>query len=334
MSQTVNRRILLAAKPSDKLEPQHFSIEDAPIDEPGAGEILIKILYLSLDAANRAWMQGRTYRDEVGAGVVMPGNALGEVVTSNDASFAPGDLVEGDLGWQSYAVHPAQDLQKRTTHEPLSHLLGILGITGKTAYFGLLDVGRPKPGDVVVVSAAAGAVGSVAGQIAKHMGCQVIGITGSAKKCNWITQTLGFDGAINYREQKVGKALREACPQGIDVYFDNTGGDILEAALFSMKQGGRIVCCGAVSQYDTGNPGPGPRGVPGLIVTKRLTMEGFVVMDFAPRWAEAELRLAQWAEAGYIHVAEDILEGLEQAPTGLIGLLAGENTGKRLVKVA
>ena len=333
-----NRQILLADKPTDKLSPDHFKLVTAPMPEAGAGEVLCRTLYISLDAANRAWMQGQTYRDQVAAGTVMAGGVLAEVVASNDDRLAPGDLVEGDGGWQDYFVQPAKHLWKRARPAddgwPLTHLLSILGITGKTAYFGLLNIGRPKEGETVVVSAAAGAVGSVVGQIAKIKGARVIGIAGGDKKCAWLTDALGFDAAIDYRAGNLFKALKQHCPDGIDVYFDNVGGAVLEAALFNMALHGRIACCGAVSQYDTGTPDPGPRGVPGLIVVKRLMMQGFIVMDFHSDWPAAETQLAQWVQQGRVKVAEDVLDGLEAAPAGLVGLLAGDNIGKRMIKVA
>src|SRR5262245_9431276 len=213
-------------------------------------------------------------------------------------------------------------------------ILSGLGVTSLTAYFGLLDVGRPAAGETVLVSAAAGAVGSVAAQLAKIHGCLVVGLAGSDDKCGWLTRDLGLDAAINYRAGDLGRSLRDACPQGIDVYFDNVGGPSLEAALFQMRSGGRIVCCGAASQYDTGSPGPGPRGVPGLLVVKRLRMEGFIVMDFYARRQQAEDALAGLIADKRLVVREDIVEGLERAPQALIGLLHGDNIGKRMVRVS
>jgi len=212
--------------------------------------------------------------------------------------------------------------------------MSVLGMTGATAYFGLLDLGKPQPGETVVVSAAAGAVGSIVGQIAKLKGCRVVGIAGSDEKCAWLTDELGFDAAINYRSEHVADAVRAACPNGVDVFFDNTGGPVLEAALSRMNQGGRIVCCGVVSQYDTANPAPGPRGVPGLLVTKRLRMEGFIVMDYFADRAAAESELAGSVADGRLRVVEDVIPGLEHAPAALVGLLAGDNIGKRMVRVS
>lgn len=329
-----NREITLTATPHGKLSADQFALADAPMPEPGDGEVLVKVLYISIDAANRAWMQGRTYRDQVLPGTKMAGGALAQVVASKHADFAPGDIVEADTGWCDYASLPGKALIKRTPRGPLTHLLSILGVTGKTAYFGMLEIGRPQEGETVVVSAAAGAVGSVAGQLAKERGARVVGIAGSDEKCRWLTRELGFDAAINYHEESVVQALKREAPDGVDVFFDNVGGDVFEAVLFRMNLRGRIVCCGAVSQYDTETPAHGPRGVPGLIVTKRLKVEGFIVMDFMDRAAKAESELAGYAAQGHIKVAEDIVEGLENAPKALVGLLNGENVGKRLVHVA
>ncbi|MCG8696231.1 MAG: NADP-dependent oxidoreductase [Minwuiales bacterium] len=335
MSDEVNRQVLLAERPKEKLEESHFTRRDVPISEPGNGEALTRTLYISLDAANRAWMSPvATYTKPVEIGGVMDGFTLAEVVRSNDPSLVPGDIVEGMNGWQDYGVAPAKHLHKVAPIKPLSHLLSGLGVTGKTAYFGLLDVGQPKEGETVLVSAAAGAVGSFVGQIAKLKGCRAVGIAGTDEKCRWLTEELGFDAAINYKTEDMNPALRAACPDGIDVYFDNVGGPILEAALFQTNQNGRIVCCGSVSQYDTATPDPGPRGVPGLLVVKRIKMQGFIVMDFYARRQQAESDLAAWIGDGKIKVREDIIDGLENAPAALVGLLAGENTGKRMVRVA
>jgi NADPH-dependent curcumin reductase CurA len=328
-----NRQIVLREKPAGKLSPDHFTLREAPVPTPGPGEVLTRAIYLSLDAANRAWMHGRTYTDPVEAGDVMHGLTLARVEASNDAAFKAGDLVEAVGGWQDYSVQEAKALSKIAPVKPLSHALSITGVTGKTAYFGMLEIGKPKPGETVLVSAAAGAVGSVAGQIAKLQGARVVGLAGADDKCQWLTRELGFDAAINYRSGPLPKLLRQACPRGVDVFFDNVGGDVFEAALFAMNGRGRIVCCGAVSQYDTATPTAGPRGVPGLFVVKRLKVEGFIVMDFYKKRAEAEQRLAEWARDGRIKVAEDIIDGLENAPQALCGLLAGENRGKRMVRV-
>ena len=334
MERRTNRQILLVEKPADQLAPEHFRLAQAPVPEPQDGEVLLRVRYISLDAANRAWMQGATYRSAVEAGAVMAGAALAEVIGSRADGFAPGDLVFGDTGWQDYAALPARQLIRLPKITPVTHLLSVYGIAGLTAYFGLLHVGRPKPGETVVVSAAAGSVGSLAGQIGKIKGCRVVGIAGGREKCDWLTGALGFDAAVDYKAGNLFKALKAAAPQGIDVYFDNVGGDILEACLAQMNLRGRIACCGAVSQYDRMPAGHGPRGVPGLIVVKRLVMQGFIVTDYFNEREPALADLQSWVAAGRLKVQEDVIEGLENTPRALIGLLAGENRGKRMVRVA
>ena len=330
---TINHQIVLTELPQGKLAPDHFTAAQGPVPIPGDGEVLLRTLYVSLDAANRAWMQGATYRAALKAGDVMAGGALAEVVESRSAGLAPGDLVFADTGWQNYAALPARHLTKLPRMEPLSHLLSVFGVAGLTAYFGLLECGKPKAGETVVVSAAAGSVGLFVGQIAKLKGCRTVGIAGGAAKCAMLTGELGFDAAVDYKAGDTRRALRAACPDGIDVYFDNVGGDVLEACLFNMALHGRVVCCGAVSQYDGDAPPHGPRGVPGLIVTKRLNLRGFVVMDFYEQSEAALADLTAWVKSGQIVVREDIIDGLENLPAALIGLLAGENIGKRMVKV-
>ena len=334
MSAAPNRQIILAETPKGKLGPEHFRMSSAPMPEPKDGEVLLRVRYISLDAANRAWMQGATYRDAVVAGSVMAGASISEVVESKAPGFSPGDLVFADAGWQDYAALPAKRLMKVPKVEPMTHLLSVFGISGLTAYFGLLNIGQPAAGETVVVSAAAGAIGSLVGQIAKIKGCRVVGIAGGQKKCDWLVKDLGFDVAVDYKAGPVFKPLKAAAPQGIDVYFDNVGGEIFEACLAQMKNHGRIACCGAVSAYDGAAPATGPRGVPGLIVVKRLTLKGFIVTDFFAERAAALADLQSWMKAGKLKVEEDIIDGLENTPAALIGLLAGENRGKRMVKVA
>src|SRR5229473_2149473 len=288
MNDNVNRQVLLVEKPTGKLGPEHFKISKAAIPEPGEGEVLLRVRYISLDAANRAWMHGATYRAAVEANTVMAGGGIADVVSSKAPGLAPGDIVFGDTGWQDYA--------------------------GLTAYFGLLDVGKPKAGETVVVSAAAGSVGSIVGQIARIKGCRVVGIAGGKDKCNWLTSELGFDAAVDYKDGAVFKALKAAAPDGIDVYFDNVGGDILEACLSQMNNRGRIACCGAISQYDGAPSAHGPRGVPGLIVVKRLIMQGFIVMDFMDQRDEALTDLQSWVASGKLKVQEDVINGLENTP--------------------
>jgi NADPH-dependent curcumin reductase CurA len=329
-----NRQIVLAEIPQGKLGLQHFRLTDGSMPVPGDDEALLRVRYISLDAANRAWMQGATYRDAVTAGTVMAGAAIAEVVDSKAAGFAAGDLVFADTGWQEYAVLPAKRLIKVPRIEPMTNLLSVYGVAGLTAYFGLLRIADPKPGETVVVSAAAGSVGSIVGQIAKIKGCRVVGIAGGREKCDWLVQHLGFDAAVDYKADAAFKALKQAAPKGIDVYFDNVGGDILEACLFQMNTGGRISCCGAISAYDGAAPPAGPRGVPGLIVVKRLTLKGFIVTDFFGERDKAIADLVSWVTAGKLKVEEDVIDGLENTPRALIGLLAGDNRGKRMVKVS
>ncbi|HEV2531596.1 NADP-dependent oxidoreductase [Phenylobacterium sp.] len=328
-----NRQIVLDQIPQGKLGPEHFKLVETARPEAAEGEVLVRTRYISLDAANRAWMQGATYRSALTSGQVMAGGALSEVVTSHDPSLKPGDLVWGDTGWQDYATAPAKRLTKLPAMEPVTHLLSVYGVAGLTAYFGLLECGKPKAGETVVVSAAAGSVGSLVGQIAKIKGCRVVGIAGGEEKGRWLVDELGFDAAADYKAGNLRAQLKENAPGGIDVYFDNVGGDIFETCLFAMNNFGRIACCGALSQYDGAPPAHGPRGVPGLIVTKRLTLRGFVMYDFDDRRDEALKDLQTWVAEGKLKVQEDILDGLENTPAALIGLLAGENRGKRMVKV-
>jgi hypothetical protein len=334
MAASSNRQILLAEVPKGKLGPEHFKLAQAPMPVPREGEVLLRVRLISLDAANRAWMQGATYREAVTAGSVMAGGAIAEVMESKAPGFAPGDLVFTDTGWQEHVALPAKRLTKVPKIEPLTHLISVYGIAGLTAYFGLLRIADPKPGETVVVSAAAGSVGSLVGQIAKIKGCRVVGIAGGKAKCDWLVAALGFDAAVDYKAGPVFKALKEAAPKGIDVYFDNVGGDILEACLFQMNTHGRVSCCGAISAYDGAAPPAGPRGVPGLIVVKRLTLKGFIVTDFFAEREKAIAELVSWVAAGKLKVEEDIIDGLENTPRALIGLLAGENRGKRMVRVA
>jgi NADPH-dependent curcumin reductase CurA len=330
-----NRQFLIDHLPTGKLTPDVFKPHEGAMPAVGEGDVLVRTRYISLDAANRAWMWGATYRAAVKAGDVMAGGALAEVVESKAPGFAPGDLVWGDTGWQDYAAVKGKHLTKlgkAPEGQPITYLMSVYGVAGLTAYFGLLECGLPKAGETVVVSAAAGSVGSLVGQIAKIKGCRTVGIAGGPDKCKLLTSELGFDASVDYKTESFSKALRAVVPEGIDVYFDNVGGNILEACLFNMKNFGRIACCGAVSQYDTPQA-HGPRGVPGLIVTKRLAMRGFVVMDFEEHNAKALADLSSWVASGKLKVREDIIDGFDNLPNALIGLLAGENVGKRMVKV-
>ena len=330
-----NRQFLIDHLPTGKLTPDVFRMTTGDMPAAGEGEVLVRTRYVSLDAANRAWMWGATYRSALKAGDVMAGGGVAEVVESKAPGFAPGDLVWGDTGWQDYVAlnskHVAK-LGKAPAGQPVTYLLSVYGVAGLTAYFGLLECGQPKAGETVVVSAAAGSVGSLVGQIAKIKGCRVVDIAGGKTKCDLLTNELGFDAAVDYKAPEFSKAMRAAVPKGIDVYFDNVGGSILEACLFNMNNKGRIACCGAVSQYDAPQA-HGPRGVPGLIVTKRLTMRGFIVNDFEDQNAKALADLQGWVASGQLKVREDVIDGFENLPAALIGLLAGDNVGKRMVKV-
>ncbi|WP_299554483.1 NADP-dependent oxidoreductase [uncultured Tateyamaria sp.] len=327
-----NRQIVVANLPQAVLGPEHFELQDTPMPVPQDGEVLLRTILMSIDAANRSWMQGATYRDAVHAGDPMPTYSICEVMESKSPHLAPGDIVAAESVWADHVTRPAHKLQKLPKVQPLSHLLSVYGIAGKTAFHGLLQIGQPLAGETIVVSAAAGSVGGYVGQIGKALGCRVVGIAGGPEKCAFVTDELGFDACVDYRAGGVFKALSNACPDGVDVYFDNVGGDILETTLALMNERGRVACCGAISQYDTPNP-TGPRNLPGVVVVKRLRMEGFIVMDFARDDAKATRALQAWVAQGKIKVTEDIVEGLENAPQALIGLLHGDNTGKRMVRV-
>jgi hypothetical protein len=328
-----NPQILLMERPRGPLAESHFALKRSPMPAPADGQVLLRTILLSQDAANRAWLQGATYRAALTAGEVMSGYGIAEVVESRSPRFAKGELVLGDVGWQEYAALDARGLQRCSAHRPLSHQLSVLGVAGKTAYHGLLNVPGISAGETLLVSAAAGSVGSVVGQIGKLKGARTIGVAGGREKCDWVVRELGFDACLDYKNDDLSAALKRAAPEGIDVYFDNTGGLILQAALFAMKLHGRISCCGAVSQYDVAAP-KSPAGVPGLLVVKRLRMQGFLLHDFLDRDADAERDLSAWLKSGQLRVVEDVIDGLENAPRGLIGLLAGENRGKRMIRVA
>ncbi len=337
MSERINRRILLQSRPAGALEERHFRLVEAPAPAAGAGEILVRTLYLSLDPYMRIRIgAARSYAPPAAPGAVMVGGIVGRVIESNLAAFAPGDVVEGRLGWQDFAIAAAGDDLTRVDPAlaPLSTALGVLGMTGLTAYFGLLDVGRPRPGDTVVLSAAAGAVGSVAGQIARIMGCRVVGIAGGARKTRYLTDELGFDAAIDYRSgAPLGEALDAACPDGVDVYFDNVGGAVSDAVLDRLARGARVAVCGGISQYDLGRPELGPR-VQGKLMAAWASMQAFNVFQFRDHHDGARRRLAGWLAAGRLTCREHVVDGLENAPRALIGLLRGENFGKLIVRVA
>jgi NADPH-dependent curcumin reductase CurA len=312
-----------------------FEFITVPAGEPGAEEVLVRVLYLSLDPAMRGWMnEGKSYIAPVGLGEVMRAGGVGRVVKSNDPTLAAGDLVVGITGIQDYVVSKAAGLRKIDPQvAPLPRYLGALGMTGLTAYFGLLDIGQPKEGETVVVSAAAGAVGAVVGQIAKIKGCRVIGIAGGAAKCSYIVDELGFDAAVDYKNEDVRKALARHCPKGIDIYFDNVGGEILETALSLLARRARVIICGAISQYNSTTGMVGPRNYMSLLENHAL-MEGFVVFDYAERYAEGMKALAGWTIEGKLKAREDVVDGLDTFPDTLLKLFRGENFGKLVIKVA
>ena len=321
--------------PSEKLAAHNFAVRTEPVAQPGPDEVLCRTLALTIGAGQRAGLQGSaSYAGAPKSGVVMGGTGVARVETSNVDGVATGSLVVGQTGWQDYSVHAASAVRVVTAQGDPAHHLGIYGTNGMTAYFGLFDVGEPKPGQTVVVSAAAGSVGHLVGQMAEIAGCRAIGVAGSDEKCQLLTDRLGYDAAVNYRSPDFRHEFREACGDGIDIYFDNTGGEILGGALRRMNRGGRIVCCGVVSQYDTGNPAPGPRGIPGLLINRRVRMEGFLVFDYANRYGEAIEAMRGWVDAGRLKPLNDEFRGLEEAPRAFVDLLAGGNVGTRIVRVA
>jgi NADPH-dependent curcumin reductase CurA len=333
---TSYRRILLAERPVEMFTESCFEVVDAPLPEPGDGEAVVQVEYLSLDPTMRGWARDEpSYLPPVQLGEVMRGGAAGRVVVSNNPAYPVGASVMGLLGWQEYAVVGGNSGTLANVLPDgidLLDALSLYGSTGVTAYFGVIDIGEAKAGETLVVSGAAGGVGSIAGQIGKIIGCRVVGVAGGKEKCRWVIDELGFDECIDYREGRVSEALAETCPEGIDVYFDNVGGDILDAALEHMRDFGRIVACGMISGYNAAERPPGPRNI-FRIVTKRLRMQGFIVIDFLPRFPEAALQLGIWAAEGKIHNRVHIVEGFLSAPTAINMLFTGANTGKLVVKV-
>jgi len=332
--QIMSRQIKLAAKPAGLPKESDFLIDQAPMPEPQDGQVLVKTTYLSVDPYMRGRITGvRTYADPVLPGDVMVGGVTGEVLASKYAGLAPGDAVVGYWGWQDHAAVPGAGLQKLNPQlAPISTALGILGMPGMTAYFGFREICQPKAGETVVVSGAAGAVGSAVGQIAKIMGCRAVGIAGEDDKIDYITKELGFDAGFNYKTTTdyFGK-LKELCPNGIDCYFDNVGGAITDAVLANMNVFGRASICGQISQYNLEKPEPGPR-ILGLVLVKQLKVEGFIVSRFGPRFPEGIQQMAQWLKEGKLKYHEDIVEGFENTPKAFIDMLCGKNKGKMLVK--
>jgi NADPH-dependent curcumin reductase CurA len=334
MTHPENRQFRLAARPVGLPKPTDWKYVKEPARVPGDGEVLVEVAYLSLDPAMRGWMnEGRSYIPPVKIGEVMRALGVGKVVASGAPAFAAGDFVSGVVGMQAYATLGAAELTKiDPSLAPLPVYLNVLGMTGMTAYFGLLDVGQPQPGDTVVVSGAAGAVGATVGQIAKIKGCRVVGIAGGPEKCAWLTDDLGFDAAIDYKADGFFGRLKAACRDGIDVYFDNVGGEILDACLALIRLRARIVICGAISQYNATAPVKGPANYLSLLVN-RARMQGMIVFDYADRYALAAREMAGWMSAGKLQSREDIVDGLETFPQTLLKLFSGENLGKLVLKV-
>jgi NADPH-dependent curcumin reductase CurA len=335
MAERLNRQWRLAARPVGNFKDSDFEFTSGPVPDLNDGEVLVHNQYLSLDPTNRGWANAvDTYLPAVKLGDVMRGGAIGVVEESRNPNFKAGDHVSGLLGWQEYAVTDGTGLGKlpEIPGLPLTAHLGLFGHIGLTAYYGLLDVGKPKAGETLVVSAAAGAVGSLVGQIGKIVGCRVVGIAGSDEKCRWLTDDLGFDAAINYKKENVLEALKRECPNGIDVDFENVGGEILDSVLALINLGARISLCGMISQYNATERMPGPYNL-WMLIVKRARMEGFLVSDYMSRAGEAMTALGRWLMEGKIKYRVDVVEGLEQTPRAVNKLFDGSNQGKLVVKV-
>ena len=333
-----NRQWLLAKRPFGVVTKENFEYAETPIPEPGDDEVLVRNLYLSFDPTQRGWMEDReSYLPPVQLGEPMRAGSIGQVVESNNPEFQKGDLVQTTGGWQDFIVAaPGQGvlgLSKVPDGVPPEMMLSVLGVTGLTAYFGLLDLGEPKSGETVLVSGAAGATGSVAGQIAKLKGCRVVGIAGGIDKCRWLAEEAGFDEVIDYKNEDVNTRIAETCPGKIDVYFDNVGGEILEAALNHINMRARVVLCGGISGYNATEPLPGPSNLMNLVVM-RARMEGFIVIDYMDRAGEAVAQLMNWIQAGELKYQVDVQEGFENIPDTLNRLFTGQNLGKQLLKIA
>jgi NADPH-dependent curcumin reductase CurA len=337
MTASVNRRWLLAARPSGNLKDSDFELSPEPMPVPGEGEFVIKVTHLSFDPTQRGWIGGDTYLPAVKIGEVVRAGGAGEVVASRHPKFPVGTKVQGAVGWQEYCLTdgkgwwPTVPLHPGLTPE---QALGIFGTTGLTAYFGLTDLGRPKPGDVVLVSGAAGATGSVVGQIAKAMGCTAIGIAGGKTKCDWVVETAGFDACIDYKSEPVAKRIKQLAPKGVNVVFENVGGDILDAALANLAQRARVVLCGGISSYNAASAAEmqGLKNYMQLTIT-RSRMEGFIVLDYAARFGEGVQALAKMMGEGKLKAIDDIQEGFENIPSTLRRLFEGKNFGKQLLKL-
>ncbi len=327
-----NSQMIIAALPSGPLAPSDFELRESPAPQPGDGEVLCRTIALTIGAGQRAGLQGSaSYAGAPTAGVVMGGTGVAEVVASNADGVAVGALVTALTGWQELSVQAARHLNVLEPGTDPATALGVLGTNGLTAYFGLHDIGRPQAGETVVVSAAAGSVGHIVGQLAKRAGCRVVGVAGSPEKCRLLTDEFGYDAAVSHHDPDFRAAFKAATADRVGVYFDNTGGPVLEAALLRMALHGRIVCCGVVSQYDTSTPGPGPRGVPGLLVNNRVRMEGFLVFDYTARYDEARRELAAMVADGSLRPKVTEFHGLTEAPRAFVELLGGRTVGTTIV---
>jgi NADPH-dependent curcumin reductase len=334
MSDATNVRVVLKSRPVGEPTPDNFAIATAPVPKPGAGEMLCRTIYLSLDPYMRGRISDRrSYAPGVEIGHVIVGGTVSQVVESKNPAFAPGDFVVGSNGWQTHAVSSGRGVRKLDPKgTPISTALGVLGMPGMTAYVGLLDIGRPRAGETVVVSAAAGAVGSAVGQIARIKGCRAVGIAGSKDKCRHVVEDLGFDASVSYKEGDLLAALGTACPQGIDVYFENVGGDVLRAVLSLINPNARIPLCGLISQYNAVELPSGPNLAP--LLWNRVLVKGFIVSDHGERMPDFLADATRWVTDGTLRYREDIVDGLPNAPSAFIGLLRGRNLGKMLVRVS
>jgi NADPH-dependent curcumin reductase len=333
-----NRQWLLANRPHGLVGDANFEYTETNIPEPADGEVLVRNLYLSFDPTQRGWMEDReSYLPPVAIGEPMRAGSIGQVVESRHADFASGDLVQTTGGWQDFViVSPDQTLMglnKIPAGLPPEMMLSVLGVTGLTAYWGLLDLGQPKAGETVLVSGAAGATGSIAGQIAKIKGCRVVGIAGGPEKCTWLKNEAGFDDVIDYKNEQVDARIGETCPNKVDVFFDNVGGNILEAALNHINMHARVVLCGGISGYNATDPIPGPANLMNLVIM-RARMEGFIVIDYMDRAAQAVEELIGWIETGELNYQVDLQTGFENIPSTLTRLFTGQNIGKQLLKIA
>ena len=334
MTGSVNRQILLKSRPEGAPSLDNFELTEAPIPEPGDGEVLMRTIYLSLDPYMRGRMNAtKSYAAPAALGQPMVGGTVGEIVSSRNPEYSVGDIVLGNGGWQEYALSDGAGLRKLDPKAaPVSTALGVLGMPGMTAYVGLLEIGQPKPGETVVVAAASGAVGSVVGQIAKIKGCKAVGIAGGTEKCRFVTRELGFDACLDHHARDFADQLQATCPKGIDIYFENVGGAVQQTVWPLLNDFARVPVCGLIAQYNLTTPMPGPDMF--SVLRKRLLLRGFIVFDFAAREGDFLRDVGEWVRTGRVKYREDIVDGLENAPASFLGMLQGKNFGKMLVRVA